>query len=59
MTFWKTKEHFEAWTQSATFKEGHAHADRLPPDTFRGHPKIEVVEIIQETVAGSVLAQTG
>ncbi len=59
MTFWETKEHFEAWTQSAAFKEGHARAGRLPSDAFRGHPKIEVMEIIQEAVAGSVLAQAG
>ncbi len=59
MTFWETKEHFEAWTQSAAFKEGHARAGRLPADAFRGHPKMEVMEIIQEAVAGSVLAQAG
>jgi heme-degrading monooxygenase HmoA len=59
MTFWETKEHFEAWTQSDEFKEGHARAGRLPKDAFWGHPKVEVMEIIQEAVAGRVLEQVG
>lgn len=54
MTFWETKAHFEAWTRSAEFKEGHARAGRLPHDAFLGHPKIEVMEIIQEAEAGKV-----
>ncbi|MEM7118822.1 MAG: antibiotic biosynthesis monooxygenase [Chloroflexota bacterium] len=55
MTFWETKAHFEAWTQSEEFKEGHARAGRLPREAFMGHPKIEVMEIIQEAQAGKVL----
>lgn len=56
MTFWESKAHFEAWTTSEAFKEGHARAGRLPRQAFLGHPKIEVMEIIQQAEAGKVLA---
>ncbi|MEM7334957.1 MAG: antibiotic biosynthesis monooxygenase [Chloroflexota bacterium] len=59
MTFWESKAHFEAWTRSDEFKEGHARAGRLPKEAFLGHPKIEVMEIIQEAVAGQVLDDVG
>ena len=59
MTFWESKAHFEAWTQSAEFKEGHARAGRLPQEAFLGHPKIEIMEIIQEAVAGHVFEDVG
>ena len=55
MTFWKSQAHFKAWTQSEEFKKGHARAGRLPREAFLGHPKIEVMEIIQEAAAGRVL----
>lgn len=55
MTIWESQADFENWTTSAEFKEGHARAGRLPHDAFRGHPKIEVMEIIQEAEAGKVL----
>ena len=59
MTFWETRAHFEAWTHSDEFKEGHARAGRLPRGAFLGHPKIEVMEIIQESVAGRVMEDVG
>jgi heme-degrading monooxygenase HmoA len=49
MTFWESQEHFHAWTESAAFKEGHARSGTLPPETFLGHPSIEVHEVIQST----------
>lgn len=49
MTFWESREAFENWTQSAEFKEGHARSGKLPPDTFMGHPKLELHEVIQST----------
>ena len=55
MTFWESQAHFEAWTNSAEFKQGHAQSGRLPREAFLGHPKIEVMEIIQEATAGNVL----
>lgn len=54
MTFWESQAHFEAWTQSEEFKKGHAQSGMLPRDAFLGHPKIEVMEIIQAAKAGEV-----
>lgn len=49
MTFWESEEDFSAWTQSDEFKEGHARSGSLPPETFSGHPKLEMFEVIQGT----------
>lgn len=59
MTFWESQTHFDTWTQSAEFKEGHARAGQLPKEAFLGHPKVEVMEIIQEAVAGRILEDVG
>lgn len=50
MTIWESQEHFEGWTNSEEFKEGHAKSGTLPREAFLGHPKIEVHEIIQSTI---------
>lgn len=50
MTFWESKADFQAWTQSDEFKEGHAKSGTLPPETFTGHPKLEVHEVVQSTL---------
>jgi len=49
MTFWESKEHFEAWTNSDEFKQGHAQSSTLPKEAFLAHPMIEVHEVIQST----------
>lgn len=56
MTIWETHDHFLAWTESDEFKEGHARAGRLPHEAFRGHPKIEIMDIIQEAQKGEILS---
>jgi len=50
MTFWESQAHFEAWTNSEAFKEGHAKSGTLPEGTFAGHPVLEMYEVIQSTV---------
>ena len=55
MTFWESQAHFEVWTHSDAFKEGHVRSGQLPRGAFLGHPKIEVMEIIQEAAAGEIL----
>ena len=55
MTHWESQAHFKAWTQSEEFKKGHARAGRLPREAFLGHPKIEIMEIIQSADAGRVM----
>lgn len=49
MTFWESEEHFKQWTESAAFKEGHARSGSLPSQTFAGHPKLEIFDVIQST----------
>lgn len=49
MTFWESHAHFEAWTQSDEFKQGHARSGTLPKETFLGHPKLEIFEVISST----------
>jgi heme oxygenase (mycobilin-producing) len=46
MTFWESQAHFETWTQSDEFKQGHARSGTLPPETFLGHPTLETFEVI-------------
>lgn len=48
-TFWESQEHFEAWTTSDAFKQGHARSGTLPEGTFLGHPTLEVYDVIQST----------
>lgn len=50
MTFWETMAHFEAWTNSAEFKQGHARSGTLPKDAFLGHPVLEIYEVVQSTL---------
>jgi len=57
MTIWESHAHFVAWTESDEFKEGHARAGRLPHEAFLGHPKIEIMEIIQEAKKGEIFPQ--
>lgn len=52
MTFWESQAHFEAWTESPAFKEGHARTGRLPAEAFRGRPTLEVMDV-------AVMAQKG
>jgi len=49
MTFWESEAHFTAWTESDEFKEGHARSGSLPPETFAGHPKLEMFDVVQST----------
>ena len=55
MTFWQSHDHFVAWTESDEFKEGHARSGQLPHEAFLGHPKIEIMEVIQEAEKGEIL----
>ncbi len=54
-TLWGSKEHFENWTQSDEFKQGHARTGRLPKEAFSGHPKLELFEVAQSANRGEVL----
>ncbi|MCB9079518.1 MAG: antibiotic biosynthesis monooxygenase [Anaerolineaceae bacterium] len=49
LTVWQSQADFEAWVNSDAFKKGHAKSGTLPPETFRGHGKLENFQIILDT----------
>lgn len=46
MTYWETREAFEAWTDSEAFAD--AHGSDAPREMFEGHPNLEVHEVAFE-----------
>ena len=50
LTYWESREAFETWTHSASFKE--AHSGRPRPEIFAGPPHLEIHEVIRSTVPG-------
>lgn len=42
---WDSRQAFEAWTQSQSFKKAHAQA-RAPQGTYRAHPNFEGFEVV-------------
>ena len=52
MTFWKSKEDFEAWVNSEAFQRGHAKSGSLPREAFSGPSKLETFEVILDTAVG-------
>lgn len=45
LTYWESKEAFEAWTQSESFRQ--AHANPAPKEMFAGRSQLEMHEVIQ------------
>ena len=54
-TWWESKEHFENWTQSDEFKQGHAQTGRLPREAFLAHPKLETFDVVTSAKRGQIL----
>ena len=44
-TVWESREAFEHWTQSESFKKAHAQA-KAPKGTYLGHPNLELFEAV-------------
>ena len=44
-TIWKSRQDFDAWTQSENFRKAHAKA-RAPEGTYLGHPNFEGFEVV-------------
>lgn len=44
-TVWESREAFEAWTESESFRKAHEQA-RAPRGTYLGHPRFEGFEVI-------------
>ena len=49
LTFWESREHFQAWIRSDEFQKGHARSGTLPKEAFTGPNKLEVHEVLQDT----------
>ncbi|MDP9763972.1 antibiotic biosynthesis monooxygenase family protein [Deinococcus enclensis] len=46
LTYWESREAFEAWTASDAFREGHARSGSLPREAFAGRNELEVHEVL-------------
>ena len=46
-TIWQSKEHFEGWTTSESFRKAHANAGGRKKDIYMGPPQFEGFETIQ------------
>jgi heme-degrading monooxygenase HmoA len=57
MTVWESQEHFEAWTRSDEFKQGHAQSGQLPQEAFLTHPKLETFDVVINARHGEILAE--
>ncbi|HHB89710.1 MAG TPA: antibiotic biosynthesis monooxygenase [Anaerolineae bacterium] len=51
MTFWESKDAFEAWTKSEAFVEAHKKARSAPEGMFAGRNVFEMHEVIMDTGA--------
>lgn len=49
LTWWESREVFEAWTGSEEFREGHARSGTLPKEAFTGPNALEVHEVLQDS----------
>ncbi len=43
LTYWESREAFEAWTESEAFEE--AHGTDAPRELFEDHPNLEIHEV--------------
>ncbi len=55
-TCWESKAHFEEWTNSDEFQQGHAQVGMLPSEAFLGHPTLETFEVVRGAKRGEVMA---
>lgn len=49
LTFWESREAFEAWTSSDAFQQGHARSGSLPREAFSGPNVLEVHDVVQSS----------
>ncbi len=50
MTFWESREAFEAWTRSEAFERAHARArSETRPEWFAGRNVFEMYEVVTDT----------
>ena len=49
LTFWESREAFEAWVASDAFRQGHARSGTMPKEAFPKESKLEIHEVISQT----------
>lgn len=49
LTYWQSREAFEAWRTSPSFKEGHKGGQTLPEGTLAGRNELELWEVFSRT----------
>lgn len=48
MTFWQSYDHFNAWTESEAFRQGHGRTGTLPQEAFTAPTKLETFEVVEK-----------
>jgi heme-degrading monooxygenase HmoA len=51
LTFWESREHFEAWVRSPEFAQGHARSSSLPKEAFTAPNQLEMHEVVLDSNA--------
>jgi len=51
MTLWESRQAFEAWTHSESFRQAHAKAGQTPKDWFIGPTKLEIFDAVTDSGA--------
>jgi heme-degrading monooxygenase HmoA len=53
LTFWESREHFEAWVRSPEFVQGHARSGSLPKEAFTAPNQLEMHEVVLDSGAST------
>jgi heme-degrading monooxygenase HmoA len=51
MTLWESRQAFEAWTHSESFRQAHAKAGQTPKEWFIGPTKLEIFDAVTDSGA--------
>jgi len=49
MTLWESRQAFEAWTHSESFRQAHAKAGQTPKEWFVGPAKLEIFDAVTDS----------
>jgi len=49
MTLWESRQAFEAWTHSESFRQAHAKAGQTPKAWFIGPTRLEIFDAVTDS----------
>jgi len=49
MTLWESRQAFEAWTHSESFRQAHAKAGQTPKEWFIGPTRLEIFDAVTDS----------